>query len=172
MILAIVVVACATAIQWAKPSMVGATGESSTSISEPSTSPSALSSRSPEDVELKPGQQWIYRTRPGEEASRLVITKLENLHNQSLVHISLSNVSLDERTEGLEGISHLPFSESGLRPSLLKLDGWATLPREDSGYDTWRRDFDAEKAGVFETPVADVLNIFSENIRASNYSKE
>lgn len=110
------------------------------------------------------GQVWSYKTRKGEENSRVLINQVEE--NQKLgkiFHISVSGVKVkNPRIAG--GIStdlpHFPVSAETLKKSLTKLEG-KRQPNPDyyEGYQTWKSAFDKGEAGIFTIDVADIVGV-------------
>jgi hypothetical protein len=105
-----------------------------------------------------PGQVWTYKTRPEEEASRIVICRLEVDPNLGqIVHIHVSGVRLkNKHAPGgfSKQIAHLPYAGDALRQSLTKLEStMAVLPAFEDGYQEWRTAFDKGKAGVWTASV-------------------
>ncbi len=112
--------------------------------------------------EFSAGQIWKYKTRPGEEASRLVVCKVET-HEKfgTIIHIHVEDLAIkNPRPPGgvSRVIGHLPFAEEALRQSVVTIAGRRkTLPDYEEGYKTWKEAFDAGKAGIFTVPVAEVV---------------
>lgn len=115
------------------------------------------------------GQVWSYKTRKGEESSRVLINKVEtNPKFGKIFHISVSGVKVkNPRISG--GIStnlpHFPVSEETLKKSLTKLKG-KNQPNPDyyEGYQTWKSAFDKGNAGIFTIDVADIVGVVEEAI--------
>ena len=115
------------------------------------------------------GQVWSYKTRKGEESSRVLINKIES-HPKlgKIFHISVSGVKVkNPRIAG--GIStdlpHSPVSEETLKKSLTKLLG-NSQPNPDyrEGYQTWKTAFDKGEAGIFTIDVADIVGVIEQAI--------
>ena len=123
--------------------------------SKPVDNPGAVASPAPTPTRIPfaVGQVWRYKTRPGEEKSRLTIIKVETLGGHSMVHIALSNLVFKLDGQPMSECSHLPFSEQAIRESVLVLEGATQGDIELGGYNDWRAAFDAGKAGVFTDPV-------------------
>jgi hypothetical protein len=115
------------------------------------------------------GQVWSYKTRKGEESSRVSINKVEaNSKLGRIFHISVSGVSVkNPRIAG--GIStdlpHFPVSGETLRKSLTKLVGKSQPnPAYYEGYLTWKSAFDKGEAGIFTIEVADIVGVVEKSI--------
>jgi hypothetical protein len=120
-----------------------------------------------EPVSMNPqflaGQVWTYRTRPGEERSRVVICKVEtdpklgeivHLHVQG---IQLKNPNAPDKVS--HEIGHMPYAAEALKKCLGKLEsGNATLPEYQDGYEEWREAFENGKAGVWTLQLADAIS--------------
>ena len=119
--------------------------------------------------ELRVGQVWTYKTRPGEEASRLTVLRLEEHPSQGgYVHISLDGLHIPNPASPskkvMEGAGHLPFSQSAVERSVLAVESTGAEISTESmeGYQTWRAAFDAGQAGVFSTDVASGVDAMQE----------
>src|SRR5262245_23233410 len=99
------------------------------------------------------GQVWRYRTRPGEEGSRVIIGKIEQIPEMgTIVHVKLIGLSL----KGPAGVgtatvmNHAPVSEAQVSASVTDLtEEVGDLDGFTAGYETWLSAFRAGKAGVF-----------------------
>lgn len=131
-----------------------------TSASKSAAAESEL--RAPQASIYKPGQVWSYNTRTGEELSTFIVLKVEN-HPQfgNIVHIALDNLKINCRTASdcqITQAGHLPFSEAALTKSAVKmLKENAALPDYRQGYNLWREAFDAKRAGIYTTSIADAV---------------
>jgi hypothetical protein len=102
---------------------------------------------------FQPGQVWQYKTRRGEELSRLTIAEVES-HPKlgTIVHIQIKDVAIKSPTapEGVSKvISHLPYSEQSLTDSVTIMEKETVSPTGwEEGYKLWRSAFDAGKAGI------------------------
>src|SRR4051794_1654276 len=109
---------------------------------------------------FEPGQVWSYHARPGEEASRLTVVKVEP-HDKlgTIVHIRVDGVA--QKTPG--GVSrvirHMPFAEEAIAGSVVELlASGAPVPASyEEGYRIWKEAFDEGKAGVFTVTVAESI---------------
>jgi len=110
------------------------------------------------------GQVWTYWTRPGEEDSRLTIIGIdEDPRVGKMIHVALDNLKMRNPAEPgklYDGMSFLPFSESAIDLSVRELSGRAEIRASIPEYEGWKRHFAAGRAGVYSSPVADVLNNF------------
>lgn len=117
------------------------------------------------DSVLRVGDCWTYNTRPGEEASFLVIRKIEHLPKLGdVVHISIFGLRIKNPTAPrgyTDQAGHLPISESSLKASL-KERIKKEIPEVDwqEGYKMW---IDA-KGGAFTKPVSDCVDFMEEAI--------
>jgi hypothetical protein len=109
-----------------------------------------------------PGQVWTYNTRPGEDASRIVICRVETDPKLGeIVHIHVKGVRLkNKHAPGgtSDQIGHMPYSGDALRKSLMRLESTGTaLPNFEDGYQEWRGAFDKGKAGVWTASVSEAI---------------
>lgn len=112
-------------------------------------------------TDFAPGQRWIYRTRPGEETSTVLILRCEDWPSDTVIHVYLDGLRL--RNPHLPGgvqdtLSHTPVREDAVRASVTELiEERAALPHDGGGYETWRTAFERGEAGVFTLPLADIV---------------
>lgn len=112
-------------------------------------------------VNFTPGQRYRYATRQGEEHSRIVILRVDP-HDRlgPIVHVAIENIDITPpgSRRRMTRIGHIPISLAALQASEPRLDETSPeLPDYQEGYDQWRTEFDAGRAGVFTIPVAEVV---------------
>jgi hypothetical protein len=106
------------------------------------------------------GQVWRYQTRPGEEASRAIVGRIEKIEGiGSVVHVKLTEL----RLRGPQGVAtvifHAPVAEPQLSASVSELTGErGDLEGFAEGYALWRSAYASGKAGVFTLPLAGVVD--------------
>ncbi|NII56338.1 hypothetical protein [Luteibacter sp. SG786] len=122
------------------------------------------------------GQSWTYRTRPGEEASRVAIRRIDiEPEDGEVFHVSILGVKL--RNHRLPGgiqpaMHHAVVSRASLDASLLEPDGQADAEENwRDGYDVWRQAYDNGDAGIFDLPLADVLGYIERVVAASGEAR-
>ena len=113
------------------------------------------------------GQVWTYTTRSGEDDSRLVVCKVEhNAKLGSIIHIHVEGVAIKSPSSpgGVSDVvGHMPFAEESLRESVVTAEETRTqLPDYEEGYRTWKSAFDAGKAGIFTTSVAEGVDFMEQ----------
>jgi hypothetical protein len=108
------------------------------------------------DKKYRPGQVWQYKTRQGEQDSRITVLKVEALPKVgTVVHVRVDHVRLRNCSGGpeLDTVKHMPFSKDAMERSTTKLEkGGVDIP-DLSGYEQWR----AECGGVFKLTVAEAI---------------
>lgn len=108
------------------------------------------------------GQVWEYRTRPGDEGSRLKIRKIAPMPGATdrrlVYHITI--VGVDLGSQGLAGvISHVPVSKETLDVSVTRLSSsGADFGGVKGGMKAWRR----AKGGVFTISVAEIVGLVAD----------
>ncbi|QDE38404.1 hypothetical protein FIV34_03910 [Luteibacter pinisoli] len=123
-----------------------------------------------------PGQAWTYRTRPGEEDSRVVIRKMDiEPEDGEVFHVSILGVKLRNHKVpgGLQpAMHHAAVLRATLEKSLLEHvgDGDAGEQWKD-GYAVWRQAYDNGDAGVFDLSVADILGYIEMVVAASGEAR-
>jgi hypothetical protein len=110
------------------------------------------------------GQVWAYKTRPGEQMSRLLIDKVEDDPKLGhIYHITVTGLHIgraDGSTRLLPELPHLPVSEKTLTLSCTTLVG-ESEPNPDylKGYQLWREAFEAGHAGIYTISVSEIVDI-------------
>ncbi|MCR4337600.1 MAG: hypothetical protein NUV91_07340 [Candidatus Omnitrophica bacterium] len=116
------------------------------------------------NTDFAAGQQWAYRTRPGEERSTLTVLKVEDYSLYGiLVHISVEDINMRAPASSkiVTEIKHFVLTETALQQSvsqLIRID--APLTNFDSEYVNWRNLFVKGKGKVFDIEVSEVINYF------------
>jgi hypothetical protein len=122
----------------------------------------------------EPGQVWTYRTRSGEEGSRLTVVKVE-AHNKKLgaiVHVRIDGVA-QKNPHAPEGVSlvirHMPFAEAAIDRSVVELvESGVPVPADfEEGYRHWKQACDAGKGGVWTITVAESISACEEALARS-----
>lgn len=114
-----------------------------------------------------PGQVWTYKTRKGEEDSRLTVCQVDvDDELGTIIHVFISNVAIkcDDAPDGLvKNIHHSPYSEAAIDESVLELEAEdVELPDFRDGYRQWREVFEKEEAGIFSLVVSDGVDVMEE----------
>jgi hypothetical protein len=117
--------------------------------------------------EFAAGQIWAYKTRAGEEASRLLINKVDVSPTLGpIFHISISGLRVKRRDPGqiTTDLPHLAVSVRTLQASCTQLLGESAAPdpRYLDGYAQWKQVFEQGKAGVWTAPVAAIVQAVEE----------
>ncbi len=105
------------------------------------------------------GQVWAYRTRPGEEGSRLRIHAVETVpgSDEPAYHVTLSGLGIQ--------LGHLPLSRQSLDASVTELSETdAAFPDPTEGVAAWREG----GGGVFTVPVAGVVQMMADALDDAN----
>ncbi|MHC4342423.1 MAG: hypothetical protein ACYSX0_19690 [Planctomycetota bacterium] len=117
--------------------------------------------------EFRPGQVWTYKTRPGEEASRLIVCRVEtHAKTGTIIHIHVEGVAFKNPAspEGVgRTIGHMPFAATALRESVKTLESTReSLPDYEEGYNAWKGAFDTGHAGTFTVSVAEGIDFMEQ----------
>jgi hypothetical protein len=126
------------------------------------------------NIALKEGECWSYATRPGEEASFLVMRKIETLPKiGEVIHISIFGLKIKSPSAPngfTDQAGHVPIAGANLRSSL-KERVQRSIPDADwkEGYRMWREAYDAGKGGVFTKSVSECVGFMEE---ALNHGKK
>lgn len=119
------------------------------------------------DETFTPGQVWRYRTRPAEDASRVMIGKIEERAGAgAIVHVKLVGLAI-KNTSAPGGVSsvmtHAPISEAAFAASITELTGDAAdLDGFEDGYGTWLSAFEAGDAGIFTITLAEIVDVMEQ----------
>lgn len=115
------------------------------------------------------GQIWSYKTRSGEEASTVLINKIET-HPKlgEIFHVSIFGVKV-KNSKVAGGLStelpHFPVSGETLNKSVTKLVGQRQPnPEYIDGYNFWKQAFDNGEAGIFTITLAEIVGVVEESI--------
>src|SRR6266478_4506497 len=90
--------------------------------------------------EFKVGQVWNYKTRPGEEASMLVVLKVETAPGwKPIVHVGVTGLKI-KTAKGIQDIiPHTPFDEAAVKNSVTTMvSDKGKLTNFQEGYGLWR----------------------------------
>ncbi|MEO6252015.1 MAG: hypothetical protein ABIO79_01810 [Ferruginibacter sp.] len=101
-----------------------------------------------------PGQLWQYDTRTCEENSTLTILHIDDEEDYTIIHVRLDNI--DFVTGGC--IQHLPFSADAIMGSVTDfVKHLDAVPDFKVGYDQWKEQYDAGKAGYWKMVVKEAV---------------
>jgi len=110
------------------------------------------------DNKYHPGQVWRYKTRAGEENSRVTILKVESLLKVgTIIHVSVDNTRLRNsvtRTAS-HNFQHMTFTKDSLERSVTELQKDNSEIPDLSGYEQWR----ADCGGVYTNTVAEAIEV-------------
>jgi hypothetical protein len=118
------------------------------------------------DDKYKPGQVWSYNARSGEEASTLIILRVEEApQGRRIVHIHVDGIRLKNCTGGPEPdtVAHMPFAKEFIDASVVKQLRTTAVPSFKDGYSEWRRGWDAGKAGFYTITVSQAIEVMQKN---------
>jgi hypothetical protein len=115
------------------------------------------------NAQFRAGQLWTYRTRPGEERSRVVICKVETDPKLGeIVHLHVQGIQIKNPIapdKVSHEIGHMPYAAEALKKCLGTLEsGNVTLPEYQDGYEEWRKAFENGNAGVWTLELADAIS--------------
>jgi hypothetical protein len=115
------------------------------------------------DIALKEGECWLYSTRPGEEASFLVIRRIETLPKHGeVVFISVFGTKMESPPVPADVTLitqiDIPIAAANLRSSLKKRVR-KKVPTKDwqEAYRFWREAYDSGKGGIFTESVSECV---------------
>ncbi len=119
--------------------------------------------------EFKAGQIWKYKTRKGEEDSRVYIVQVDNHTKYGRVyHISIDglNIQNPELTGGVQHqVPHTAVNENALKDSLIELETTTTQPPDISiGYQLWVDSVTAGQTGIFNIQVKQLVQFIEDGV--------
>ena len=119
--------------------------------------------------DFEAGQLWSYQTRPGDEASLVLIDLVETVPKLGTVyHISVLQVhfaSWKDNSRPETDLPHFPVLKEALEKSVVSNVGKrAPLDAYREGYETWRSAFDAGRAGAFSVSISEIVSIVEATI--------
>lgn len=95
----------------------------------------------------------MYKTRKGEEETRILILKVERVKSQDIVHVCVVG-------KGFNGPSHMPFTEQAIEQSVTHLEkDFVSVQEFGEGYSIWKRAFENDDAGIYDVTVAEALSL-------------
>lgn len=111
------------------------------------------------------GQVWTYRTRQGEEQSRLQVLVAEtDPERGEVVHVRVGDVRVANPAAARGSatwIGHVPMNREAFDRSVLNLVDTTADSPDLEGYEVWRD----EGGGVFTEPLAQILSYIEEALR-------
>jgi hypothetical protein len=113
------------------------------------------------------GQIWEYKTRINEEKSRVKIFKIDNVNNEEIIHIIISDLKIKntQKTENVDNVGHVPLSKKAFLSSITKLERQESiLPQIEEGYYEWNQAYSDGKAGVFDIEIKEVVNYIEQTL--------
>lgn len=115
------------------------------------------------DDKFTVGDVWEYKTRKGEEHSRITILRIdESPELGTIVHVGVDNVRLANCHPGPEpdSVPHMPFARKALEDSVLKkVASDQPLPDYREGYREWREAYEQKHAGIYVVNVAGAVSV-------------
>ena len=122
------------------------------------------------DPKFHVGDMWEYKTRLGEENSRLIVVRIDRSPELGIiVHIAVDNLTWRDcqNKPFSQAVPHMPFARKALEASLTKLMGSEVkaLPDYRGGYDDWKTAFSQKKAGVYMIAVRDAISVAEQTYR-------
>jgi len=122
------------------------------------------------DPKFRVGDVWEYKTRPGEEHSRLTIVKIDNSAELGLiVHVAVDSLTWkDCQNNPLpESVPHMPFARKALDMSLTnRVATTQSLPDYHNGYEEWKAAYSKKRAGIYLIAVRDAVSVAEKTYRS------
>lgn len=127
--------------------------------------------------QFQPNDVWTYKTRPGEEDSRVIIGKIEEIENSTIViHLKIIGLEIlnpQNPDKLMTHLSHSPILAEVLKESVIeKVGSNGNLDGFEEGYLSWLSSYQNESAGVFSISVAEIVSTIEEAIKRSSGKQE
>ena len=113
--------------------------------------------------EFEAGQVWAYKHRPGEAESRLYIVRVDEDETYGRIYHCFVDGLAVRHPNVVGGVQkflpHLPVTARSLDESVTELleSGVGYLPDISSSYEAWKAGYLDGEAGVFDKPIADIV---------------
>lgn len=125
------------------------------------------------DPKFVVGDVWEYRTRAGEEHSRLTIVRVDVSPDLGvIIQVAVDGIKLANCNQGPEpdNIPHMPFARRAFEGSVTKkIDSGHPLPSGwKDGYENWKDAYSAGKAGIYVISVADAVGVAEKTFQHGN----
>jgi hypothetical protein len=120
------------------------------------------------------GQAWSYKTRIGEQESKIYIAQVDNDPKLGQIyHIYIDNIAIKNPhiKEGIQNyLPHAPVSQKTLDDSVTNLieSHVDPLPDISEGYLTWKEAFVKGEAGVFTIPADKIVQYIEDVVTGKN----
>jgi hypothetical protein len=115
------------------------------------------------DDKFHVGDVWEYKTRKGEEASRLTIVKVDQSGSLGkIIHVGVDHLRVlnNDGEVQFEAVPHMPFVKKALEASVTKkVASKQPLPDLQPGYDEFREAFLSGHAGAYSITVAEAIKV-------------
>lgn len=122
------------------------------------------------DPKFHVGDVWGYKTRSGEDNSRLTVVKIDSSPELGIiVHIAVDNLTWKDcqNRPFPQSVPHMPFARKALDVSLLKQTGVVqSLPDYQNGYEEWKAAYSKKSAGIYIIEVRDAVSVAEQTYRA------
>ncbi|HWY70344.1 MAG TPA: hypothetical protein VNX88_16870 [Terriglobales bacterium] len=122
------------------------------------------------DSKFRVGDIWGYKTRPGEEGSRLVVVRVDKSPELGIiVHVAVDSLTWKDCQNNPvpESVPHMPFAHKAVEVSVTKrIATAASLPDYRNGYEEWREAYSKKHAGVYVISVEDAVSVAEKTWRS------
>ena len=115
------------------------------------------------------GQVWLYKTRPAEETSRVIIGKIEKSpYIGTIVHVKLTGLHIQDLSAPggfISVMTHAPVTEAALSTSVTELSNEVSdLDGFAEAYNTWLSAFRPGGAGVFTLTLSEIVEVMEQTL--------
>jgi hypothetical protein len=122
------------------------------------------------DPKFHVGDVWEYKTRPGEEHSRLTIVRIDDSPELGIiVHVAVDNLTWKDCQDSPipESVPHMPFARKAVEASVTKqVASVRSLPDYKNGYGEWKEAYSKKRAGIYIVAVQDEVSVAEKTYRS------
>jgi len=119
------------------------------------------------DSKYKTGEVWNYKTRDGENQSRIYIARIDRIEKYgNIYHISVDNLNIKNKhlKNGIQTVlPHIPVSQEALDLSVTtQTSNTEKTPDITEGYKQWKKD----NGGVFTIPISKIIQYIEDIVNS------
>jgi hypothetical protein len=122
------------------------------------------------DPKFRVGDVWEYKTRQGEEHSRVTIVKIDSSPELGMiVHVGVDNLTWKDCQNNPmpESVAHMPFACKAVDASVTRrIATDHTLPDYHSGYEEWKEAYSKKHAGIYVIAIQDAVSVAEKTYRS------
>ena len=121
------------------------------------------------DPKFHIGDVWEYKTRSGEEHSRLTILRIESSPELGIIlHVAVDNLTWKDCQDNAvpESVPHMPFARQVVDGRVIKRISNEPVPEYRDGYENWKEAYSSKRAGIYVIAVRDAVSVAEKTWRS------